>query len=251
MRPADELRALVEEHLAELELSRDLGQLEDAMRYALDGGGKRIRPVLCLAAAEAAGASLEAALPTAAAIELVHTFSLVHDDLPALDDDDTRRGRPSVHVRYGEATAVLAGDALLAEAFRLVAPEATGELAAATLAMIGGQFRHVAWDVHDLAAVNRLKTGKLFESCVACALCVARVPEREQPTWRAFGREIGFLFQLVDDLLDGDGFAERYGVEETRRLADETLTRAHVALDELDAETHVLRELAAGVAARA
>src|SRR5918995_4242817 len=119
MHPADELRRSVEAYLDELDLSADLGALRQPMRYALDGGGKRLRPVLCLAVAEAAGARVEDALPAAIAIELVHTFSLVHDDLPALDDDDERRGRPTVHVAFGEANAILAGDALLAEALRL------------------------------------------------------------------------------------------------------------------------------------
>ena len=98
----DELRAAVEEYLATLELSPELGGLEEAVRYALAGGGKRIRPVLCLATAEAAGGKVEAALPAATALELVHSFSLVHDDLPALDDDEERRGRPTTHVQFGE-----------------------------------------------------------------------------------------------------------------------------------------------------
>ena len=119
MRPADELRDAVEAYLAAHSFASELGELAETMRYALESGGKRIRPVLCLAVAEAAGGSVEDALPAAAALELVHTFSLVHDDLPALDDDDERRGRPSAHVAFGEGVALLAGDALLAEALRL------------------------------------------------------------------------------------------------------------------------------------
>src|SRR5207247_9993732 len=110
---------LVEAYLAELAVTPELGELADSMRYALDGGGKRIRPVICLATGEAAGAEPEIVLPAAAALELVHNFSLVHDDLPALDNDELRRGRPSTWARFGEAIAVLAGDALLTEAFRL------------------------------------------------------------------------------------------------------------------------------------
>ena len=113
MRAPDELRALVEESLSDLRLDPTLGALEEPIRYALGGGGKRIRPVLCLAVAEAAGTDAENAVQPATALELVHTFSLVHDDLPALDDDDERRGRPSLHVAFGEAVALLAGDALL------------------------------------------------------------------------------------------------------------------------------------------
>src|SRR3990172_2032597 len=119
MRAPDELRDAVEAYLGALPLAPELGRLEEAVRYALESGGKRIRPVLCLAVAESAGGSVEETLPAAAAGELVHTFSLVHDDLPALDDDE-RRGRPSAHVAFGEGVALLAGDALLAEAFRLV-----------------------------------------------------------------------------------------------------------------------------------
>src|SRR5918995_6369371 len=143
MRTADELREAVEAYLGSLSFAPELGGLEDTLRYALDSGGKRVRPVLCLAVAEAAGGEVEAALPAAAAVELVHTFSLVHDDLPALDDDDERRGRPSAHVAHGEGVALLAGDALLTEAFRLCMtchrPEPARELAEATLGMIGGQ----------------------------------------------------------------------------------------------------------------
>ena len=119
MRTAEELRALVEAGLEGLPLWPELSGLEGAIRYALDGGGKRIRPVLCLATTEAAGGDPEHALPAGLAVELVHTFSLVHDDLPALDDDDVRRGRATVHVEFGDGTAVIAGDALLAEGFRL------------------------------------------------------------------------------------------------------------------------------------
>src|SRR5918996_6568756 len=154
MRAADELRDAVEAYLASLRLAPELGRLEHAVRYALEPGGKRIRPVLCLAVAEAAGGSVEDALPAAAAVELVHTFSLVHDDLPALDDDDERRGRPSTHVAFGEGVAVLAGDALLAEAFRLALsygdPAVARELVEATLAMIGGQHRDIAGADEDL-----------------------------------------------------------------------------------------------------
>ena len=132
------------------------------MRYALEGG-KRIRAVICLATAEAAGAEPETALPAAGALELVHAFSLVHDDLPALDDDDERRGRPSAHMAFGEGIALLAGDALLVEAFRLVlsypTSDAALELAEATLGMIGGQYLDITGADDDLAELHRLKTG--------------------------------------------------------------------------------------------
>ena len=174
MRAPDELRALVEEALASTELSPALGGLRDAIAYALDGGGKRIRPVLCLATTEAAGGRVEAAISAATAIELVHTFSLVHDDLPALDDDSERRGRPSTHVAFGEGVALLAGDALLAEALRralsLPGPEAAAELAEATLGMIGGQYLDITGAHSDLVELHRLKTGRLFAASVGCGL---------------------------------------------------------------------------------
>jgi geranylgeranyl pyrophosphate synthase len=254
MRPVEELLGLVEAYLEELELSEDLGALRQPMRYALDGGGKRLRPVLCLATAEAAGADPEAALAAGTAIELVHTFSLVHDDLPALDDDDERRGRPSVHVAFGEANAILAGDALLAEAFRLALSyheaAVARELVGAVLGMIGGQARDVAGENGDLAALHRLKTGRLFAACVGCALWVADVPEAEQRTWRAFGDELGPLFQIVDDILDGDGAVLVHGADGARRLADAAAARALARLRELPADTSVLAEIVAGLAAR-
>ena len=254
MHRVEELLALVEAYLDELDLSVDLGALRQPMRYALDGGGKRLRPVLCLATAEAAGADPEDALPAGAAIELVHTFSLVHDDLPALDDDEERRGRPSVHVAFGEANAILAGDGLLAEAGRLALSYhdagVARELVDAVIGMIGGQARDVAGDNGDLASLHRLKTGRLFSACVGCGLLVAGVPEDEQGPWRAFAAELGPLFQIVDDILDGDGAVLRHGADRAQQLADEAAERARTQLGEIDADTSVLEELVAGLATR-
>ncbi len=254
MRAPDDLRDAVEAYLGELPLSSELGRLEAALRYALESGGKRIRPVLCLAVAEAAGGSVEETLPAAAAVELVHTFSLVHDDLPALDDDAERRGRPSAHVAFGEGVALLAGDALLAEAFRLVLtyedPGLARELVAATLGMIGGQHRDITGDDADLAELHRLKTGRLFSASVGLGLGAAGVPEEEQPPWRAFGDELGLLFQVVDDILDEDGLAIRLGVDGARRLADDAAERARERLRAIPADTSVLQELVDGLAVR-
>jgi len=247
MRTPDELREEIEAYLAAIELAPELGGLEDAVRYALDPGGKRIRPVLCLAVAESAGGTVEEALPAAAAVELVHTFSLVHDDLPALDDDDERRGRPSAHVAHGEGVALLAGDALLVEAFRLALgyddPRLARELAGATLGMIAGQFRDVTGEHGDLAALHALKTGRLFVAAVRLGLDVAQVAQGARDEWVAFGEDVGLLFQVVDDLLDGDGYAQRLGAEQARRLAEEVSARARARLDGVGAETQVLREL--------
>jgi geranylgeranyl diphosphate synthase type II len=250
----DEHRALIEAYLGELALTPELGALADAMRYSLDGGGKRIRPVLCLATGEAAGAEPEALLPAAAALELVHTFSLVHDDLPALDDDELRRGRPSTHVEFGEAVAVIAGDALLAEAFRLAlaygTPAVARELAEATLGMIGGQYLDITGQRDDEETLHRLKTGRLFDAAIGCALWVAEVPVVAQTPWRAFARELGLLFQIVDDILDGDGYAQSHGLEGARAFADQAAARASAKLAAIRADTSVLAEIVAGLAAR-
>ena len=254
MRTADELREAVEAYLGSLSFAPELGLLEETLRYALESGGKRVRPVLCLAVAEAAGGEVEAALPAAAAVELVHTFSLVHDDLPALDDDAERRGRPSAHVAYGEGVALLAGDALLVEAFRLALvyddPEIARELADATLGMIAGQHRDITGDDVDLAAVERLKTGMLFSAAVGLGLRAAGVPADEQHAWRAFGEELGLLFQVVDDLLDGDGFATRLGEDGARALAEDAAQGARAGLAAVPADTSVLLELVEGLAVR-
>jgi geranylgeranyl diphosphate synthase, type II len=249
----DELRQLSEEYLGELALTPELGGLEDAVRYALAGGGKRVRPVICLATGEAAGAAPETILPAAASVELVHTFSLVHDDLPALDNDELRRGRPSSWAQFGEANAILAGDALLAEAFRLAlsydTPAVARELAQATLGMIGGQYLDLTGE-SDLAALHRLKTGCLFAASVGCALWAAGVPDSHQGPWRAFGDELGLLFQIVDDILDGDGYVLEHGAGGARELADRAAERAHERLEAIDADTSALAGIVSGLAVR-
>jgi geranylgeranyl diphosphate synthase, type II len=223
------LRALTEAGLATLDFGEpgDVEPLAEAMRYSLLAGGKRVRPVLCLATAEGFGCAAADALPTAMALELVHTFSLVHDDLPALDDDALRRGRPTAHVVYGEDIAVLAGDALLNHAFALVCDgpgrsdanrvAALRELvnAVGLVGMIGGQYRDVrpedALDASGLERTSRLKTGALLGASAACGAIVAGAGEREVATARAFGTELGLLFQIVDDILDETGSDEALG----------------------------------------
>jgi geranylgeranyl diphosphate synthase type II len=274
VRSADELRELVEEHLAELPLADELGELEEALRYSLLGGGKRIRPVLCLATGEALGRAPDELLPAACALELVHTFSLVHDDLPALDDDDLRRGQPSSHVRFGEGVAILAGDALLTEAFRLVlaypTPEPARELAAATLGMIGGQYVDVTTngelDGDGLVHLHELKTGRLLRASVTCAAAVAGLSEAERAPWAVFGEELGLLFQIVDDILDATGtavelgktpgkdeaagkvtYVSLHGLDRARELADAARARVNDRLAALTADTTVLAELVATI----
>jgi geranylgeranyl diphosphate synthase, type II len=249
-----ELVAAIEAYLEELALTPELGELAEPLRYALAGGGKRIRPLLCLATGEAAGREAVELLPAAAALELVHNFSLVHDDLPALDDDEVRRGRASTWAHFDEATAVLVGDALLAEAVRLAlsypTPFVARELIQATLGMIGGQHADTKGLGDDLEAIHRLKTGRLFHASVACALWVAEIPEGGQAPWRVFADELGMLFQVVDDILDGDGYVLTHGADGARRIADEAAERAQARLEAIDADTSVLEEVVAGLATR-
>jgi geranylgeranyl diphosphate synthase type II len=253
MRNPEELRLLVEGYLGDLALTPELHGQSESVRYALVGG-KRVRAVICLATAEAAAVEAEAALPAAASLELVHAFSLVHDDLPALDNDAERRGRPSVWAEYGEAIAILAGDALLAEAFRLAlsypSPEVGRELAQATLGMIGGQYLDITGSTPDEVTLHKLKTGCLFSASVGLALWAAGVPEREQPPWRAFGDELGLLFQIVDDILDADGYVLSHGEEGARRLADEAAVRARERLADIPADTSTLVDIVDGLATR-
>jgi geranylgeranyl diphosphate synthase, type II len=250
----EELRELVERHLAELSFAEELGGLTDAMRYSLEGGGKRIRPLLCLASGEAMGARPEQLLPAAAAIELVHTFGMVHDDLPALDDDELRRGRATSHVRFDEATAILNGDALLAQAFELsLSYRTTGvarELSRAAIGMIGGQYDDVRGGEGDLARRHSLKTGRLFEAAVGCALAVAEVPVADQAPWRGFAGDFGLLYQVVDDVLDEDGLVAELGREGASSLADEIESRARARLGEIPADTALLDELVLGLKGR-
>jgi geranylgeranyl diphosphate synthase type II len=251
----EELKALVEDELEGLELWPELhGQAESARYGLVEMGGKRVRPVISLAVGEAVGAPVEQVMPAALAIELVHNFSLVHDDLPSLDGDEERRGKPSVWAAYGEGTALLAGDALLAEAFRLATSYDTShvarELAQATLGMIGGQYLDTMVENPDLEAVHRLKTGCLFYAAVAMGLWAAGVPEDAQVSWRSFGDELGLLFQIVDDILDADGYVLDRGPEVARRLADEAAERARVRLGEVDADTTVLRDVVDSLAVR-
>jgi geranylgeranyl diphosphate synthase type II len=224
----EDLRALVERRLESARFSDrpETAGLDEAMRYSLLAGGKRIRPVLCLATGRALEVEPEWLLPTAVALELIHTYSLIHDDLPAMDDDDLRRGRPTSHVAFGEDVAILAGDALFAEAMRFIAVEqegepdrvlaAMGEVATATgvAGMVGGQYYDVTegpTDPDSLRLLHSLKTGRLIAASVCCALALAGAEDDEQARLRGFADEIGLLFQIVDDILDVTGSEEELG----------------------------------------
>ncbi|HEY7603118.1 MAG TPA: polyprenyl synthetase family protein [Gaiellaceae bacterium] len=254
MRSPEELKELVDDALEELELWPELHGQEESARYALEMGGKRIRPVITLAVGEALAAPPEQVMPAALAVELVHNFSLVHDDLPPLDDDAERRGKPSVWAAFGEGKALLAGDALLAEAFRLAcaypSTEVARELAEATLGMIGGQYLDTMEPGTDLETVHRLKTGRLFYASVTLALWAAGLPRGEQASWRDFADELGMLFQVVDDILDEDGYVLEEGIDAARSRANRAAERALALLLEVPVDTSVLTEIVNGLAVR-
>jgi geranylgeranyl diphosphate synthase, type II len=264
----EELRAAVEQHLRTLQFTGggDVDGLREAMRYSLLAGGKRIRPVLALATAEAIGRDPSSVAPLATALELIHTYSLIHDDLPAMDDDDLRRGRPTCHRVFGEAVAILAGDALYAEALHhlLTVQEAepTAVLAAAaTLAaatgvggMVGGQYLDVAGcsaaGPEGLRRLHELKTGRLISASVMCVLQLDGTPERATISWfERYAGELGVLFQIVDDILDVTGsraslgkaqgsderlgkrtYVSEFGLDGARKLAAQSHANARAAL---------------------
>jgi geranylgeranyl diphosphate synthase type II len=225
----DDLRELVERFLGELRFGSGASTagLDEAMRYSLLAGGKRIRPVLTLATARALGGDPVELLPTAAAIELVHTYSLIHDDLPAMDDDDLRRGRPTCHIAFGENVAILAGDGLMAEAYRLIIERQPGEPESVLGAlrelsdaigvdgMVGGQFVDVAGDPEldgdALRGMHSMKTGKLIAAAVGVAPVLLGAGESARIAFGRFASELGLLFQIVDDILDVTGSQEEMG----------------------------------------
>jgi geranylgeranyl diphosphate synthase type II len=275
--PSD-LLALVEDYLGTLDFGADqrAARLTEAMRYSLLAGGKRIRPVLTLATARGRGVDPATVLPTAAALELIHTYSLIHDDLPAIDDDTLRRGRPTCHVAYGEDVAILAGDGLFAEAFGLILTRQAGgcdavlgalsEVALATgvQGMVGGQYMDVAGAARaddDLRTLHALKTGRLIQAAVVCGALLSGAEDVEP--YRAFAAELGLLFQIVDDILDETGavdelgktvgkdraldkvtYVSRFGMERAAQLADEAQGRAGALLGTLPGDTSDLASVA-------
>jgi geranylgeranyl diphosphate synthase type II len=205
-------------------------RLHRAMRYSLFAGGKRLRPALVLASGEAFGAQSDDLMPAACAIEMIHTYSLIHDDLPAMDDDDLRRGRPTCHKAFGEATAILAGDALLTQAFRVLASDAPGAnperqvrvirefaTAAGTVdGMIGGQMADIEnegrqVDPPTLEYIHRSKTGALITAPVVVGGIIAGASGGQLDKLRAYGERIGLAFQIADDMLDVTSTSEQLG----------------------------------------
>lgn len=203
----------------------------DAMRYAALSGGKRLRPFLTVASSNLFGVSGDSAVTAAAAVELIHTYSLVHDDLPAMDDDDLRRGKPSCHIKFGEAAAILAGDALLTYAFEILVEENTHpdpsvrcqlvravSRAAGQQGMVGGQMMDVEAEneelnVDQIIRLQRLKTGELFAISCEIGAILGKAPQNMRTVLRAYAHDLGLAFQITDDLLDAEGTREDTGKE--------------------------------------
>ena len=241
--------------------------LREAMRYSLLAGGKRLRPILCLAACELAGGDGGLAMPTAVALEMIHTMSLIHDDLPAMDDDDLRRGRPTNHKVYGEAVAILAGDALLTRAFEMVSLRSPGvppdrllkvvgelSLVAGAPGLVGGQVVDLESegkdvDLNTLEYIHLHKTGALLSACVITGATIGGADEALIAALRVYARGIGLAFQIIDDILDitassevlgktagKDLIADKttypklLGLEESRRRADALVSEAKAVL---------------------
>lgn len=257
--------------------------VHEAMRYSLFAGGKRVRPILAVAAAEALGAKTNDLLPIAASLELIHTYSLIHDDLPAMDDDDFRRGVATCHKVYGEAIAILAGDALLNMAFeiisdprrlkavpanRLVSIIKEISTASGVLGMVGGQVVDIQSegkeiDFPTLEYIHTHKTGALIRSSVRVGALYAKAGKRQFTALTHYGEMVGLAFQIADDILDITGkqeeigkdvgsdlkkgkktFPSFYGLEESRRRAVEVVDKAILSLKDFDRKADPLRELA-------
>ncbi len=257
--------------------------VHEAMRYSLFAGGKRVRPLLAIASAEALGASSVGLLPLAGSLELVHTYSLIHDDLPAMDDDDFRRNRPTCHKVYGEAIAILAGDGLLNMAFevlsdpkrlkivpaaRMLAIIREISTASGVFGMVGGQVVDIQSEGRDvdlptLEYIHTHKTGALIRASVRVGALYARAGKRQLAALSHYGELVGLAFQIADDILDLTGTREEigkdagsdlkkdkktfpsfYGIEESRRRAVEVADKAVSLLKDFDRKADPLRELA-------
>jgi geranylgeranyl diphosphate synthase, type II len=278
-----EARSLVDERLEQLvpAAEREPANVHGALRWSLFAGGKRLRPALLLATGRALGATDAQLLDTACALELIHTYSLIHDDLPAMDDDDLRRGRPTCHVRYGEATAILAGDALQALAFQTIAEDEAlaAEVRVRLIAEVaraagtpGGMVAGQAYDLDaesrdvtgaELERIHRHKTGALIVAAARCGALIAGAAAVELDALTRYATALGLLFQITDDLLDVTATAADlgktpgkdarsskatypsiYGLDTARERAQSAHAEACAALDQLNTDAPILRAIA-------
>lgn len=278
-----EARRLMVEEALEVALPQQDGpetRVVEAMRYSLFAGGKRLRPILCLAASEAVGGDLKAAMPAGCALEMIHTYSLIHDDLPAMDDDDLRRGKPTNHKVFGEAIAVLAGDGLLTEAFVLLSdynsllPERAVQVigviaeAASYRGMVGGQVvdilsQNKRAELETVQQMHSRKTAALIAAATESGALSGKGSEAQVAALGRYGRAIGLAFQIADDILDIEGDTEllgkttgadeargkvtypaAVGLERSRQAANEMVNDALAALEEFDDRANPLRSLA-------
>ena len=272
-------KKIVEEALEEYLPGEDMfpQEIVRAFRYSVFAGGKRLRPILCMAAAEAVGGTVDAVMPAACALELLHTYSLIHDDLPAMDDDDFRRGRPSCHRAFGEAVAILAGDALLTESFRLMAEAAapSGRVlrvirevadAAGWRGMVGGQVVDLdcgktGMNPDTLHYIHTHKTAALIAASVRAGAILAGARTRELSMLTVYGNAVGLAFQIADDILDagtdqrtgtGDTQESRrritypglYGIASSKAQAEKLAGEAAGALKSFDTKAEPLRMIA-------
>ena len=233
--------------------------LREAMRYSLLAGGKRLGPILCLAACELAGGDSELAMPTAVALEMIHTMSLIHDDLPAMDNDDLRRGRPTNHKVYGDAVAILAGDALLTRAFEMVALRSPGvpadrllkvvgelSLVSGAPGLVGGQVVDLECegkqvDLETLEYIHLHKTGALLKACVITGALIGGADDAQLESLRTYARGIGLAFQIVDDILDVTASSDVLGKTAGKDLvADKTTYPKLLGLEESRERARVL-----------
>ena len=278
-----EARRLMVEEALEGALPQQDGpetRVVEAMRYSLFAGGKRLRPILCLAASEAVGGDLKAAMPAGCALEMIHTYSLIHDDLPAMDDDDLRRGKPTNHKVFGEAIAILAGDGLLTEAFVLLSgynsllPERAVQVigviaeAASYRGMVGGQVvdilsQNKRADLETVQQMHSRKTAALIAAATESGALTGKGFEAQVAALGRYGRAIGLAFQIADDILDIEGDTEllgkttgadeargkvtypaAVGLERSRQTANEMVNDALAALEGFDDRANPLRSLA-------
>ncbi len=265
------------------------GKVVEAMRYSISAGGKRVRPILLMAACDTAGGDHSQVLPAACALECVHTYSLIHDDLPAMDDDDLRRGKPTCHKAFGEAVAILAGDALLTYAFELMAHQDLGKYAApqtvlravavfaqaaGVSGMVGGQTADILFegkpiDAETLAFIHTHKTGALIRASVEMGAILGGATHEQVQKLKGYGTALGLAFQVVDDLLDVVGDQEKlgkpvgsdiknekatypalFGIEEARRKATSLKDEALACLEKFGPEAEPLRAIATYVVKR-